>query len=68
MAELHDRMPVILPPDLYGPWLDHRIEDVDALQEMLRPYPAEELTAYPISTIVNSPRNESAECIARLSA
>jgi putative SOS response-associated peptidase YedK len=68
MAELHDRMPVILPQDLYGPWLDHQIEDVDALQGMLQPYPAEEMTAYPISTLVNSPRNENAECIVRLSA
>jgi putative SOS response-associated peptidase YedK len=68
MAPLHDRMPVILPQDLYGPWLDHQIEDVDALQGMLQPYPAEEMTAYPISTFVNSPRNESPECIARLSA
>jgi putative SOS response-associated peptidase YedK len=67
MAELHDRMPVILPPGLYGPWLDHQIEDVDALQGMLQPYPAEEMIAYPIATLVNSPRNESPECIARLS-
>jgi len=57
-----------LPRDLYGPWLDHRIEDVDALQGMLQPYPAEEMTADPISTLVNSLRNESPECIARLSA
>jgi putative SOS response-associated peptidase YedK len=68
MAELHDRMPVILPRDLYGPWLDPAIEDVDALQGMLQPYPAEEMTAYPISPLVNSPRNESPECIVRLSA
>jgi putative SOS response-associated peptidase YedK len=68
MATLHDRMPVILSADLCGPWLDPAIEDVAALQGMLQPYPAEEMTAFPISTLVNSPRNESPECIARLSA
>jgi len=67
-AGLHDRMPVILPADLYGPWLDPAIEDADALQGMLQPYPAEEMMAYPITTLVNSPRNESPECIVRLSA
>jgi len=61
-------MPVILPQELYGPWLDPAIEDVDALQGMLKPYPAEEMTAYPITTLVNSPRNDEPECIVRLSA
>ena len=51
-----------------GPWLGHRIEDAYALQGMLQPCPAEEMTAFPISTLVNSPRNESPECIVRLSA
>jgi hypothetical protein len=30
---------------------------------MLAPFPAEELEAYPVSTIVNSPKNDSAECV-----
>jgi putative SOS response-associated peptidase YedK len=68
MRPLHDRMPVILPSDLYGPWLDHRIDDVEAIGGMLRPYPTEEMVAFPISTFVNSPRNDSPECIVRLSA
>jgi putative SOS response-associated peptidase YedK len=68
MQPLHDRMPVILPTDLYGPWLDPEIDDVDALKGMLQPYPSEEMVAFPISTRVNSPRNEGPECIERLSA
>jgi putative SOS response-associated peptidase YedK len=56
LAELHDRVPVILPAELYGPWLDPAIEDVDALQGMLQPSPAEATTAYPISTLVNMER------------
>lgn len=35
---------------------------------MLQPYPAEEMVAYPISTLVNSPRHDQPECITRLSA
>jgi hypothetical protein len=33
------------------------------LQPLLRPYPAEEMTAYPVSTVVNSPRNDAPSCI-----
>jgi putative SOS response-associated peptidase YedK len=68
MRPLRDRMPVILPTQLYGPWLDHHIKDVDVLKGMLQPYPPEEMVAFPISTRVNSPRNEGPECIERLSA
>jgi putative SOS response-associated peptidase YedK len=51
MEPLHDRMPVILPDEDYDRWLDPKNEDVDALQGLLRPYPAEEMTAFPISTL-----------------
>ncbi len=59
-------MPVILPDEGYARWLDPKNEDVAALQGLLRPYAAEETTAFPISTLVNSPRNDQPECIARL--
>ncbi|HEV8066882.1 MAG TPA: SOS response-associated peptidase [Planctomycetaceae bacterium] len=65
---IHDRMPVIMAHEDYARWLDPKNQDVQALQGLLRPYPAEEMTAYPISTLVNSPRNESPECVVRLSA
>jgi putative SOS response-associated peptidase YedK len=68
MRPLHDRMPVILPDEEYTRWLDPKNEDVDELQDLLRPYPAEEMTAYPISALANSPRNDGPECIVRLSA
>jgi putative SOS response-associated peptidase YedK len=67
MRPLHDRMPVILPDEEYARWLDPKNEDVDELQELLRPYPAEEIAACPITTFVNSPRNDGPECITRLS-
>ena len=63
MSELHDRMPVILPPDHYGPWLDPHIEDVRPLQTLLTPYPSAEMKFRPVSRRVNSARNDDAACI-----
>jgi putative SOS response-associated peptidase YedK len=64
MESIHDRMPVILSPDDYDLWLEPDFHGQGKLLEMLKPYPAEEMEAFPVSTLVNSPRNESAECIA----
>jgi putative SOS response-associated peptidase YedK len=64
-SEVHDRMPVILSPDDYALWLDPEFEDKEKLQSFLRPYPAEEMTAYAVSTLVNSPKNESPACVDR---
>lgn len=61
LKQIHDRMPVILPPDLEEAWL--KSEDIDQLQGLLVPYPAQELTAYEVSTLVNSPKNEVEDCI-----
>lgn len=66
MAPIHDRMPVIMAPDAYDLWLDPAVQESERLQPLLRPFSAGELTAYPVSTLVNSPRNEQAECIAKL--
>lgn len=63
MEELHDRMPVILDPDNYDRWLNPGVEDRDELVPLLRP-DAGALRLTPVSTLVNSPRNESAQCIA----
>jgi putative SOS response-associated peptidase YedK len=65
MATLHDRMPVILPPDSYALWLDPAVQEPERLQPLLCPFPSNEMTAYPVSTVVNNPRNEQAECVAR---
>jgi putative SOS response-associated peptidase YedK len=63
MAEIHDRMPAILPPDDYDLWLDPEFEGKEELLSLLRPYPADEMTAYPISTLVKSPKNDVPACI-----
>lgn len=63
MRPLHDRMPVILHPDDYSLWLDPLATQADLLQPLLRPFPAEQMTAYPVSTLVNSPSNDLPGCI-----
>jgi len=63
MATLHNRMPVILPPAAYAEWLDTAIRTPESMGTLLRPYPADEMAAYPVSTLVNSPQNDRAELI-----
>jgi putative SOS response-associated peptidase YedK len=60
---LHVRMPVILAPENYDLWLDPSLHDVERLQPLLRPYPAQEMTAFPVSTRVNNPANDTPDCI-----
>lgn len=64
MRTIHNRMPVILPRNAYAQWLDPNEQAPERLQPLLTPFPAEEMTAYPVSTFVNNPHNESAQCIA----
>jgi putative SOS response-associated peptidase YedK len=66
IADLHDRMPVILPQDLYDEWLEPVAMTRERLQEVLAPHPAEGMEAYPVSTYVNKPVNNGPECIAPL--
>jgi putative SOS response-associated peptidase YedK len=63
LRPLHDRMPVILREDDYDRWLDPKIQDPTELCELLKPHAPEEMTAFPISALVNNARNESEKCI-----
>jgi len=63
MADIHNRMPVILPRQAYEQWLDPAEQPPERLQPLLKPYPAEEMTAYPVSRTVNNPRNDTPACI-----
>ena len=64
MGKIHNRMPVILPHDAYTQWLDSSPKQPPSLQQLLVPYPAGEMEAYPVSTLVNSPAYDHPECIA----
>ena len=63
MQTIHDRMPVIVPRDQYQHWLSGSDPS-----SVLRPYPPDEMEASAVSRLVNSPRNESAECIESLTS
>jgi putative SOS response-associated peptidase YedK len=59
----HDRMPVILERAYFEQWLDPAEQNAEALAWMLRPYRADAMRAYPVTTLVNSPRNDDARCL-----
>jgi putative SOS response-associated peptidase YedK len=63
MAPIHDRMPVILPPSAWDTWLDPAYDDVAALGKLLVPAPGGLLTAHPVSTAVNSVRNDGPDLV-----
>jgi putative SOS response-associated peptidase YedK len=63
VGRVHNRMPAILAPDEYDRWLDPNEQNAKAL---LRPLPDVWLGCYPVSKLVNNPKNDRAECIARI--
>jgi putative SOS response-associated peptidase YedK len=65
---IHDRMPVILEPDVWDLWLDPSVQEPDMLQPLLHAYPAEQMLAVPVSNLVNNPANDHPECIAPLAS
>ena len=64
MAELHDRMPVILEGEQLERWLDPSVQSASALRDVFEPFPAEAMTAYPVGRSVNSPQHDEAALIA----
>jgi putative SOS response-associated peptidase YedK len=62
MQPIHDRMPVILSGSDRAIWLDPTATP-QTLQSILVPCDSAVLTAYPVSTLVNSPQNDRADCI-----
>ncbi|HET9848690.1 MAG TPA: SOS response-associated peptidase [Candidatus Dormibacteraeota bacterium] len=58
---IHDRMPVMLPRDKWATWLGERDAETDELRWMiLRPYPADQMRAYPVDARVGNVRNNDA--------
>ena len=62
LRPIHDRMPVILESKNYELWLDSEAQQPQ-LQQLLRPYQADLMTSYTVSTKVNNPKNNTPECI-----
>ena len=66
VGEIHHRMPVILPAEEYDLWLDPDMGEAEPLLDLLRPYPDDLMEAYPVSRFVNSPSNDSEQCVESL--
>jgi len=63
MSQIHHRMPVILDTRDFGQWLTPEKKNSDQLQGLLKPYESETLVGYKVSPYVNSPKNDSSDCI-----
>ena len=63
---IHHRMPVILPEKAEEPWLNPKETDKSFLHSLLQPYPPDEMEAYEVSRLVNSPKNSTPDCITPL--
>lgn len=63
VKDIHDRMPVILKPTDEKTWLDTSIDDTSYLKGLLKPLPEDLMEAYEVSSLVNSPKNNSPNLI-----
>ncbi len=63
VMQIHNRMPVILKPEAYGPWLNPENQDADLLQDIILNQIHTELISVPVSKQVNSARNNSPDNI-----
>ncbi|MFK7919468.1 MAG: SOS response-associated peptidase [Ilumatobacter sp.] len=63
MSDVHDRMPVLVPASRWGEWLDPANDDIDALSTLFDMSEDTSLTMHPVSTEVNSVRNNRADLI-----
>ena len=60
---IHDRMPVILPAEVWDGWLDRSLTDPDEVAGMLRPVGTETMSMHAVSTLVNKVANNVPELV-----
>jgi putative SOS response-associated peptidase YedK len=63
VADIHDRMPVIVTPEKYGLWLDPDVNDFEAIRDILQPYDANLMRRYPVSRKLNYSKIDDAESV-----
>jgi putative SOS response-associated peptidase YedK len=68
LGQIHDRMPMVIPSASWADWLDPANSDPGDLQALLAPAMAGGLASYPVSTAVNSVRNNGPDLIEPLPA
>lgn len=65
IKNIHDRMPVILSPDSWGQWLASEVTGRDGLEGLLKPLPAAEMKAWPVSSAVGMVRLDGPQLLER---
>lgn len=63
LKPLHDRMPVVLHNEEFDLWFNRDVDDINLLAELFHSYPSDRLEEHIVSKEVNSPSNDSPECI-----
>lgn len=63
MADIHNRMPVILPEKEFDRWLDPNNHNTTELKKLLVPFPDEDMKAYPVSRLVSNSKNDTPDCM-----
>src|SRR5262249_35255688 len=61
---VHDRMPVIMPPESWDAWLNPNESEPSKLQPLLQSFPADHMESIPVSPVVNNSRHEGPDCLA----
>ncbi len=63
MEPVHHRMPVIIGEENYDCWLDPEEKNPEKLKSLFKPFPGKHMTCVPISTLVNSPKNDAPDLL-----
>lgn len=63
MAPVHDRMPVLIPPQQWALWLDRQVHDRAAIEPLLVPPPVSALQAWPVARTVSRSSSEGPELV-----
>ncbi|MGZ4162127.1 MAG: SOS response-associated peptidase [Neobacillus sp.] len=66
MKDIHDRMPAILKKEDEKKWLDPSNSDTSFLNQLLLPFDEKQMEAYKVSSLVNSPKNNTIEIIEKI--
>jgi len=68
LKALHGRMPVVLSPDCWASWLGETTASEAALKAMLKPYPGERMTFWPVDRRLGNVRNDGPDLFTPLAA
>jgi putative SOS response-associated peptidase YedK len=68
LADIHERMPVIVPPDAFDLWLNCAAVDAETAAALIAPAPENLLEAYEVSTAVNRTANDHPQLVERHTA